>query len=409
MPKIALRGVPRPARPRPVQPPPASRPRLWSPPRSRGGARPRAEPGRRRVHDGVPRGVRRGRPVDGDGRGHRPPRPRPEDTCPTAYLSSVALVRRAGRGHRRPAGLWGARLAPPRPRRRRLRLHRLQRGAADRGRRHPRLRAARLPAAGRPARRPARPRPARRRPRRHGHAAAGRPPRTRPSPPSTASAACSSRSRAARARARPPSPGCSRSGCATRASTSCRPASRRHQVGMRLRAILLDAVRARAVGRGPRRCCTRPTGPSTWRRSSARPSTEARWCLRPLRRLLAGLPGGRAGAGPRGRGQDQRLGDRRAGPAPDRADRHPALGRAEPAGRSRRPDRVRAAGVPRAGAPRVPLAGRRRPGPLPGRRRHAAPRTRSPGSSMTGSARSCPTRCRRSPRTPPGTMPAIRD
>ena len=67
-------------------------------------------------------------------------------------------------------------------------------------------------------------------------------------------------------RARPPSPGCWRSGCATRASTSCRPESRARPRWACGCARSCSTRCTRGCPRGPRPCCTRPTGPSTWRR-----------------------------------------------------------------------------------------------------------------------------------------------
>ena len=103
--------------------------------------------------------------------------------------------------------------------------------------------------------------------------------------------------------------------------------------------------------RGPRRCCTPPTGPSTWPRSSARRWSAARWSItdRYVDSSLAYQGAGRGAAGRRDR-RAEHVGDRR--PAPDLTillDLPPADRAAPARPRSGRPAGGRAAGVPRAG------------------------------------------------------------
>ena len=160
--------------------------------------------------------------------------------------------------------------------------------------------------------------------------------------------------------------------CASPAASSCPSASARWSRTRRWRST-----------RAPRRSSTRPRAPSWWRRWCARCSTPARLGpARPLRRLVAGLPGRRARARRRGGPRDQRLRHRRAAPRPHAAAAHrPGRGPRAP-GRPRRGARS-----PRARGRRLLRRDRARLRRPRRRRARALPRARRVGGARRGAQR----------------------
>ena len=141
--------------------------------------------------------------------------------------------------------------------------------------------------------------------------------------------------------------------------------------------------------RAPRRCCSPPTAPSTWRPSCAPAlALGARRGHRPLHRLLGRLPGRRPRAVRHRGGPAVAVGHRRPAARPDRRARRAGRRRAGP-GRGAGPAGVRADRVPRAGPRAVPRAGPARRLALPRRRRARCRPTRSPRRSGPGSSRCC--------------------
>ena len=156
------------------------------------------------------------------------------------------------------------------------------------------------------------------------------------------------------------------------------------KVGMRMRAMLLDTAHA---GLDPRAealmyAADRAEHVDLGHQARAGPRHDRRH--RPLRGLLAGLPGGRPVPAARRGDQDQPVGDRRPDPGPDHPAR-PAPGRGpRPAGQIRRPAGGRARGVPQPGPGRLPPARRRRARALPGARRDPASRRDQPRDPAAG-------------------------
>ncbi|CAA9223364.1 MAG: Thymidylate kinase, partial [uncultured Corynebacteriales bacterium] len=136
----------------------------------------------------------------------------------------------------------------------------------------------------------------------------------------------------------------------------------------RLPGRLADAARRGAAVR-------RRPGPPRGHRDPPGAGPRRRGHHRPVRRLLARLPGRRPVPVDRRHTPALPLGHRRAAARPhDPARRGPGdRPGARPRGRPRaRPPGAGVAGVPPAGAAGLPVAGRRRPRPLPGRRRRPA-------------------------------------
>ena len=97
--------------------------------------------------------------------------------------------------------------------------------------------------------------------------------------------------------------------------------------------------------REPKRCCTPPPGPSSWRSCWRRCSRRAVGRARPLRGLLARLPGRRAGAGRRRGARHQRLRHGRPDPRPHRAVAGRSRHGARPQSRPGRPTASSAGGA----------------------------------------------------------------
>ena len=235
-----------------------------------GADRPDPEPGRGHDPGGPARRVRRRgvrhRVHDRRQRGGRPD-PRPDVRVP-AVGHAGHHVRRDRRGPVHRGGLHRRGARPERvehgaDRQHRLRRDRRQLRAAARRRGGGRARRGLLPADGRPRRGAAARGPDLGVPRRGSSPRCRRTP-TAHEPSSGRPAGCCSPWRAARAPASPPRPGCSRSGCAIRATTWCRrtsPARPRWGCGC---ARCCSTPRTPACRRGPRPSCTPRTGPSTW-------------------------------------------------------------------------------------------------------------------------------------------------
>ena len=176
-------------------------------------------------------------------------------------------------------------------------------------------------------------------------------------------------------------------GWTSRATRWCAPSSRATPRSGRRSGGSCSTRRPGRCRRGPRRCCTPPT----------RPSTCSPWCARRWRRgavvvcdryvdsMLAYQGAGRVLAAGRG-GAGGALGHRGPAAAPDRGAGHRARaggarqGRPGPAGGG-------GGGVPRAGPAALPRAGRAGAGALPGPRRPGTPGgDRRPGPRAAGSA-----------------------
>ena len=152
----------------------------------------------------------------------------------------------------------------------------------------------------------------------------------------------------------------------------------------KVRSILLDSADGSLDPAGRGAALRRRPGPPRRHGDPARARSGRRGDHRPVRGLLARLPGGRAGAVRRGHPPAVPLGDQRAASGPHRAARRRPRRRAAAGPRRgrRRPAGAGVARLPPPGAAGVPGAGRRGAGPLPGGRREPPP-----GRGRRGGAR----------------------
>ncbi|WP_443612954.1 dTMP kinase [Actinomadura madurae] len=137
------------------------------------------------------------------------------------------------------------------------------------------------------------------------------------------------------------------------------------KIGMRLRAMLLDRDTTGLSVRGETLLYAADRADHVANVIKPGDGPRRDRGQRPLRRLVPGLPGVRPAAGRGGHRPRQRVGDRRSRPGPDRPAGDPAADGPRPAAGPRRPDGVGVGGLPRARPRRVPRPRRGRPGPLP--------------------------------------------